>query len=316
MGNKLSAGRKRQKTRVSPGREKRYDSNDVSLNFVDADDVLDFLCEDYASLRATMSCGHAVTPMSLTAWCRRQLDEVRASASPSSGTSERYRRGLVGRHRRKTPVQPNAFDFSIRGGYKFVCGQTDCDVEWPFEEVQKMALLTPEEIEEFDQKIFQNVASNFLDIKCCPGCSSRVARTDRCDQNVECKVCTAKQRRTFTFCWRCLREWNAAAPSKDCGNGDCQDPLEILESCPDITFEVVQGVTGCPSIRACPTCGLLVRHDKTRCKNVVCLRCKVEFCFACLKRTSECADKDGSYYARCYSGVAPRQRDIPVWKMT
>lgn len=29
-----------------------------------------------------------------------------------------------------------------------------------------MALLTPEEIEEFDQKIFQNVASNFLDIKC------------------------------------------------------------------------------------------------------------------------------------------------------
>nr|XP_040038934.1 E3 ubiquitin-protein ligase ARIH2-like [Gasterosteus aculeatus aculeatus] len=277
MGNKLSAGRKRQKTRVSPGREKRYDSNDVSLNFVDADDVLDFLCEDYASLRATMSCGHAVTPMSLTAWCRRQLDE---------------------------------------GGYKFVCGQTDCDVEWPFEEVQKMALLTPEEIEEFDQKIFQNVASNFLDIKCCPGCSSRVARTDRCDQNVECKVCTAKQRRTFTFCWRCLREWNAAAPSKDCGNGDCQDPLEILESCPDITFEVVQGVTGCPSIRACPTCGLLVRHDKTRCKNVVCLRCKVEFCFACLKRTSECADKDGSYYARCYSGVAPRQRDIPVWKMT
>lgn len=41
MGNKLSAGRKRQKTRVSPGREKRYDSNDVSLNFVDADDVLD-----------------------------------------------------------------------------------------------------------------------------------------------------------------------------------------------------------------------------------------------------------------------------------
>lgn len=155
MGNKLSAGRKRQTTRVSPGREKRYDSKDVSLNFVDADDVLDckyqiefftnfliffffyiflfgcsiarnrarplvflcvsriVLCEDYESLRATMSCGHAVTPMSLTAWCRRQLDEVRASASPSSGTSERYRRCLVGRHRRKTPVQPNAFDFSI-----------------------------------------------------------------------------------------------------------------------------------------------------------------------------------------------------------
>ncbi|XP_037333660.2 potential E3 ubiquitin-protein ligase ariadne-2-like [Pungitius pungitius] len=274
MGNKPSAGRKREKTRVSI-REKRYDPNDVTLNVVNAEDAMDFLCADYASPRATMSCGHAVTPMSLTAWCRRQLDE---------------------------------------GGYNFVCGQTYCGVEWPFEEVQKMALLTPEEIEEFDQKMFQNAAI-FLDIKCCPGCSSRVARTDPFDQNVVCKVCTSKRGRTFAFCWRCLGEWRGATRSGDCGNEDCQDPLEILQSCPDITFENVHGVTGCPSTRACPTCGFLVGHNRTKCKNIVCFRCKVTFCFVCLKLPSECAYQDESYYARCSSGVAPRQTVIPVWKL-
>ncbi|KAM8900701.1 E3 ubiquitin-protein ligase parkin [Spinachia spinachia] len=224
-----------------------------------------------------MSCGHAVTPMSLTAWCRRLLDE---------------------------------------GGYKFICGQTGCDVEWPFEEVQKMALLTANEIEEFDRKVFQNVATNFLDVKCCPGCGCHVSRTNRFDKNVVCKVCTSQQGRTFAFCWLCLKGWRASALSRRCGNQDCQDPLDILQSCPDITFEDVQGVAGCPSIRACPTCGSLVGHDRTKCKNIVCPRCKVEFCFVCLKRASQCAFKDESYFERCSSGAAPRQTVIPAWRMT
>ena len=38
---------------------------------------LTVLYNDYKSLRAEMpGCGHAVTPMSLTDWCRRLLDEV------------------------------------------------------------------------------------------------------------------------------------------------------------------------------------------------------------------------------------------------
>lgn len=31
---------------------------------------------DYKSLRARMSCGHSVTPMSLTSWCHHLLDQV------------------------------------------------------------------------------------------------------------------------------------------------------------------------------------------------------------------------------------------------
>lgn len=83
--------------------EKCYDPQDRTLTFVDEEDVLDckyhiyepltavldmditrlllsvrLLVEyyGYRSLKARMSCGHAVTPMSLTRWCRRQLDEV------------------------------------------------------------------------------------------------------------------------------------------------------------------------------------------------------------------------------------------------
>ena len=43
-----------------------------------------------------------------------------------------------------------------KGETRFKCGQTGCDVEWSFEEVRKMALLTPEEMKEFEKKMFNN----------------------------------------------------------------------------------------------------------------------------------------------------------------
>lgn len=93
MGNKLSSKqKKKRKEKVASSlqirndfltgrsltteREKCYDPRDRTLTFVNGDDDLDFLCENFKSLRAKMSCGHAVTPMSLTNWCRRLLDQV------------------------------------------------------------------------------------------------------------------------------------------------------------------------------------------------------------------------------------------------
>ncbi|XP_078020624.1 uncharacterized protein LOC144459814 [Epinephelus lanceolatus] len=260
--------------------EKCYDPRDTTLTFVQGEDEMDFLCHDFKSLRAKMSCGHAVTPMSLTLWCLNLLNQ---------------------------------------GDCRFVCGQTGCDAEWPFEEVCKMALLTPEERDYFESKIFSNTGESYLDVKVCPGCQSRVMRTDLHDLSVQCPVCTARRRRAYRFCWQCLKKWKGPAPRSDrCGNADCQDPLEILRNCPDITFKDVEGVTGCPSIRACPTCGVLVEHNRTYCKNIYCVRCKVEFCFVCLKLTKECADvkNASSYFELCPSGVAPRQTSIPVWQRT
>lgn len=212
-----------------------------------------------------------------------------------------------------------------------------------------MALLTPEEVEEFEKKIFSNAARSYLDVKVvsislrnhtdlftmfslrenskhlhfprgfssqCPCCKSRVVRTDLSDLSVQCTACTADRNRPYIFCWQCLKEWKGPAPRSDrCENDDCQSPLEMLWTCSDIAFEDVEGVDGCPSIRACPTCGLLVEHNRSQCKNVICPRCKVEFCFLCLKTTEECQELNpNSYYTVCSTGVAPRQNSIPVWQ--
>ncbi|KAF3697858.1 hypothetical protein EXN66_Car013539 [Channa argus] len=254
--------------------EKCYNPFDPTLNFVDAEDDLDFLCEGFQSRRALMSCGHAVTPMSLTNWCRRLLDE---------------------------------------GESRFVCGQSGCNVEWPYAEVCKMALLTHQEKEYFEKTMSSNATRGFT--KSCPGCKSSVVRLNESDLNVCCTVCTANRGRVYEFCWQCLREWKGPAPRSDhCGNfGCCNESLKTLKTCPDAIFGSVEWVTGCPSIRACPTCGILLNHDNTECKHVVCPRCKMEFCFVCLKLSENCL-KTSDEYIRCFGGVAPRQTSLPVWQ--
>ncbi|XP_023252618.1 potential E3 ubiquitin-protein ligase ariadne-2-like [Seriola lalandi dorsalis] len=261
---------------MSAKQEKCYDPRDSTLRFVDRDDELDILCEGFKSRRALMSCGHAVTPMSLTNWCRRLLDE---------------------------------------GKSRFTCGQSGCDVEWPYSEVRKMALLTPEEMEYFEKALASNAIKDYFDAKSCPGCSTSVVRKETFNLRVRCVVCTKNGRRAYEFCWQCLKEWKGPAPRSDrCENdGCCNEPLKTLKNCPDIIFQSVTGVSGCPSIRACPTCGSLVEHDRTKCKNVVCTQCRKEFCFVCLKLSVECL-KTSRHFIPCSSGVAPRQTSIPVWK--
>ncbi|GLD53818.1 probable E3 ubiquitin-protein ligase RNF144A-A isoform X1 [Lates japonicus] len=273
-----------QQINVNPGQqgrnetklEKCYDPEDSTLRpkFVDREDDLDVECCDYDSVRALMSCGHTVTPMSLTKWCLRLLD---------------------------------------KGEYRFICAMPGCDAEWSYEEVCEMALLNPKEREYFERSMF-SAAKNFLDVKSCPGCNSSVVRQDLNDLSVTCTLCTADRKHPYIFCWQCLKEWKGPAPRSDrCENDGCfNQSLNILKTCPVIIFEDVEEVTGCPSIRACPTCGQLVEHNSTKCKNIVCPRCKKEFCFVCLKLTDECLETS-EHFIQCYGGVAPRQTSIPVW---
>ncbi|XP_036002259.1 uncharacterized protein DDB_G0292642-like isoform X2 [Fundulus heteroclitus] len=230
------------------------------------------LCEGFASPRAQMSCGHAVTPMSLTNWCLKQLEE---------------------------------------GQRKFVCGVYGCNTVWRYKEVEKMALLTPEEIQHFKKMRTINAAVT----RKCPGCKSPVARQDEFNLCVSCKTCTEKGGRLYEFCWQCQREWKGPKPRLDrCENdGCCNTALQTLETCPDIVFDKVKGITGCPSIRACPTCGSLLEHKQNHCKHLTCPQCKIKFCFVCLKTFAECSKTSG-ISAPCSSGVAPRQTFIPVWK--
>uniref|UniRef100_A0A3B3D9Q4 Probable E3 ubiquitin-protein ligase ARI8 n=1 Tax=Oryzias melastigma TaxID=30732 RepID=A0A3B3D9Q4_ORYME len=245
--------------------EKVYNLKDKTLKFVDREDELD--CFD--SPRAEMSCGHAVTPMSLTNWCRRLLDE---------------------------------------GENRFVCGMTGCNKEWSYEEVCKMALLTPDEKEYF-KKTMKIIAGRERK----KNTKLVMMRKDESNLRVRCQVCSKKKRRDFDFCWQCLKEWKGPHPRSDrCENDGCySEALTTLKNCPNIVFESVIKVRGCPSIRACPTCGSLVQHSSKYCKSIVCPRCKVKFCFVCLKIMTECTETSDPYEP-CSSGVAPRQTSIPV----
>ncbi|XP_056156464.1 uncharacterized protein LOC130130705 [Lampris incognitus] len=260
--------------------EKRYDPNDRTLTFVDGDDDLDFLCEEFDSRKAAMSCGNAVTPASLTKWCLILLK---------------------------------------KGEYKFVCpaykkGTNEvCGGEWPYTEVRKMALLTTAEIKYFEAVMASNASQKHFDVRLCPGCSSSVVREDRSSLSVRCLVCTANKGKRYEFCWQCSKEWKGPYSRSDrCDNDGCSNPnLDLLRTCPNITFERVTGVTGCPNIRACPICGTMVEHNQKGCKNIICHECKQEFCFVCLKLTATCL-QTSSHYVACSSGVAPRQTSIPV----
>ncbi|XP_008426238.1 E3 ubiquitin-protein ligase RNF19A-like [Poecilia reticulata] len=262
----------RKKMGSSASKEKCYDPKDSTLKFVDGDDDMDFLCEGFKSRRAQMSCGHTVTPMSLTKWCLQQLEE---------------------------------------GKSKFSCGV--CKAAWPYEEVCKMALLTPEEMKNLKKMMKINGAVS----RKCPGCKSSVVKQDELNLCVGCTACTKKRGRPYEFCWQCQRKWKGPKPRSDrCENDGCSNTaLQTLRICPEIVFDTVWGISGCPSIRACPTCGSLLEHKRNHCKHLYCARCEVKFCFVCLKTFAECS-KTSQISGPCSSGVAPRQTEIPVWRKT
>ncbi|CAB1421414.1 unnamed protein product [Pleuronectes platessa] len=263
--------------------EKGYDPRDTTLKFVNRPDDLDGMPpeEGDQGLRAEMSCGHAVTPESLTGWCRSLLDQ--------------------GQYKFKCPALKN-------GTLK------QCNEVWSYQEVRRLAVLTTEEMAYFEEKMARLAAEEYCEIKECPGCNTIVEREDLTNLSVVCPICQEDDEKQYTFCWQCLKKWKGPMPRSDCCDNDgcVNQNLELLKNCKDTSLLQVQGVDKCPSIRACPTCGQRVEHNRTGCKNIICQRCQVEFCFVCLKVTSECL-KTSSYFEPCSDGVAPRQTSIPVW---
>ncbi|XP_066538061.1 E3 ubiquitin-protein ligase DDB_G0292642 [Hoplias malabaricus] len=260
--------------------EKRYDPGDSTLKFVTRQDDIT-LDDDPDTLRAEMSCGHAVTPQSLTAWCRSLLDQ--------------------GQYKFKCPA--------LKDGTLNKCG-----AEWSYVEVRRMALLTQEEQGHFEETMAVLAAVEYCEHQSCPGCKTFVEREDLTNLCVQCTICTAERGKTYQFCWQCLKEWKGPAPNADhCDNEGCVNPLiEKLMKCREVYLPQVQNIR-VPSLRACPTCGNVVEHDTTGCKNIICNRCQVEFCFSCVKPTPDCLNSS-THFQPCKDGVAPRQTSIPSWR--
>uniref|UniRef100_A0A3P9DAI1 RING-type domain-containing protein n=1 Tax=Maylandia zebra TaxID=106582 RepID=A0A3P9DAI1_9CICH len=217
-------------------------------------------------------------------------------------------------------IQSDLKSLTFQGQYKFKGPALKdgtlykCDAVWSYQEVRRLAVLTTEEMEYLEENIAHLAATEYCEFKTCPGCKTYVEREDLTNLNVQCTICTADKKKVSQFCWQCLKPWKGSAPRSDrCDIDGCiNHNLELLKNCKTTTLPQVQGVDACPSIRACPTCGQRVEHDKTGCKNIICPRCQKEFCFVCLKLTPECLKKS-SYFNPCSDGVAPRQTSIPVW---
>uniref|UniRef100_UPI00398E8D4C ankyrin repeat and IBR domain-containing protein 1-like n=1 Tax=Pristiophorus japonicus TaxID=55135 RepID=UPI00398E8D4C len=261
--------------------EKQYDPKDFTLKFVKRmDDITED--DDPDVLRAEMSCGHAVDPNTLTGWCRQLLSQ---------------------------------------GKYRFTCPATKagtsgkCGKEWSYPEVRKMALLTDDERKYFEEMTAVLAVAEYCIFKPCPGCGSFIEREDVVKNSINCSICTANTGRNYRFCWQCLKPWKSTGNVLDtCGNSDCFNvELEQLKRCSMVSLPNSE-IKSCPLVRACPTCGILIEHTLQGCKYMVCARCKVEFCFACLEIGQECMrSKSGSYYKICAKDVAPRQSSIPLW---
>ena len=223
--------------------------------------------------RAKMPCGHAISPESLTMYCRSLL--------------------TAGKFIFLCPyVDPN--DATIR-----------CNKEWSYIEVRRFGVLTADEQKEFETKISENYLKKAMGIQECPGCQTLCERMNPKDKRLICRICTKEKGRRFDFCWHCLHEWKDSGTTK-CGNEECSNEDHRLRILREAQEKYVVGVKT-PGCRACPHCGMLIEHV-AKCKHMVC-RCGVQFCFICLKKKDDDGWKCGYFSTKCES--APRQTNIP-----
>lgn len=264
--------------------EKHFDRDQhFGIKFVNKPDAITG-DDNVTILRAQLSCGHAVDPNSLTGWCRSLIDD---------GKCEFYCPAILENKKK-------------------------CEKKWEYTEVRRLALLNESEMDSFERKLSENAAQLSIDYKECPKCRSFVERLDLTNLRVLCTICKYNDKSNFEFCWQCEKEWtvNIIKASDTCGRENCiNKALQVLSECKMIKLENCPTLAEIPSIRACPTCGNLVEHDGTACKNMFCKRCNVEFCFACLETTANCKRlKPGSYFSTCAKPIALIQTKIPMWK--
>lgn len=243
--------------------------DDVELS--DAPDMITW-DDDPDNKRAKMPCGHAISPESLTAYCRSLL---------------------------------------TAGKFQFYCPYIDqdnatyCGQPWEYFIIRRLAVLTDDEKKEFETKMSQNYMRKSAGIQECPQCSVFCMRINPKDRRVVCLACSKGTR--YEFCWYCLGDWKTFGTTS-CGNTACEgeDPrLKILKKA---KLKEIVGLKGCPSIRACPNCGMLIQHEKA-CKHMVCV-CAQKFCFICLG----VPDEDGHYQCGLYNShctIAPVQTAVP-----
>ncbi|XP_069102248.1 potential E3 ubiquitin-protein ligase ariadne-2-like [Argopecten irradians] len=231
-----------------------------------------FPCE--TDPRCLMPCGHAITPDNLYRHCWTKLTD-RATSFHC---------------------------FADQSGRGEVCGAV-----WTFQDVIDKACVSVDEQILFESRINRNCLYCSDDIRQCPNCHVNCERQSTSNPRVVCTFCRRacqsqgqsqghdKGQGQYEFCWFCMKPW------EDMHSCTTDTVLRVLKSCKK---KKIYGVSGCPSLRACPKCHALIEHS-IHCKLMTCFWCKCEFCFICLNVKGPNGFSCGAYDTVCT--VAPVQ---------
>ena len=165
------------------------------------------------------------------------------------------------------------------GRYTFPCPK--CKRIWEYFLVRHVASFDNKTRSDIEKRVVENHISQGLGYQQCPGCNTWCTPFNKGDIRLECPICSQSKGKPYDFCWACLRKWRRSSSLTRCGNGcDGKDPRLVILA--DAEKKLIDHIPGCPSIRACTKCGLLI-NLKEGCRHMICTGCKNEFCFLCLK---------------------------------
>jgi len=199
------------------------------------------------------------------------------------------------------------------GRYSFPCPHPNCRQIWEFFLVRHVACLDNQTRSTVEKEVTENYIAQGRNHQQCPGCNTWCTPFKAGDIRLQCPACTRSTGRPYDFCWACQREWNST-DLKYCGNFGCdgKDPrIKILRIAAAKNPITIGNVQSCPSIRACPKCGLLLSHIGG-CRHMTCTCCGAEFCFICLRRWNNTFDVG---FPDCSYAIAPVQEVLsdPFW---
>src|SRR6218665_1689577 len=196
-----------------------------------------------------------------------------------------------------------------KGQFKFYCpsvdeeGKSNCNREWDYYLVRHVACLSTDEMKEFEKKISDNYLQKANGMQKCPECSTWCYKGPGTGNYARCRLCNKD------FCWACMGNWIGPSNRRSCGNfdGDGRDcRTRILAECPT---KKIGGCQACPTMRACPKCGMLTEH-KDACAHVTCPTCGYGFCCICLQGKKIIGEWSCSSAGTC--ALASRQTSISL----
>jgi len=194
-----------------------------------------------------------------------------------------------------------------KGRYTFQCPDSKCERVWEYFLVRHVACLDDETRSDIEKHVVENYIKHGRGYQQCPGCNTWCSPSKNGDIRLRCPMCSQSKVKPYDFCWTCQLEWRSTSLTR-CGNEECNGKDPRLAILANAAKETIDDIPGCPSIRACPKCGLLIMWLGS-CRHMTCTRkcCKNEFCFICLKPW-ESHNKD--IHRQC--PIAPVQVECPI----